>query len=446
MLHARPLRIEVAAGLDDTTFGTDAVAIMQAIERADGPAGVVVLMDLGSAVLSTELALDLLQDASIRERVTLSPAPLVEGLIVAAVAAAGGANRAEVAAEARDALMGKSGHLTTAREGAAPEVLEIGAAEIVGVFTVENPHGLHARPAARLVSEVRALDALVQLRNLTTDGSPVPAGSLSRVATLAALHGHQVEVRASGPQAEEAVEHVLTLAARRFDETLGEEAEPAPSSDRVGPGPSPRVPRNRDRPGSPAHRGTVDLDREPVGEPAAEWRRIVEAVAAVRRDIEHVRVVTAREVGAGQASIFDAHLSLLTDTEMLADVKGRTSAGIGASSAWAGCLADVERAWASLPDPYLRERAADVHAVAEQVLRALTGEPARRMSAQGVLVANDLTPAEAAGLDLGLVTGVLLAQGSPSSHAAILARARDIPVVVAAGAEVLTILKAPLCS
>ena len=120
MLHGRPLRIEVAAGLDETTFGTDAVAIMQAIERADGPAGVVVLMDLGSAVLSTELALDLLQDPSIRDRVTLSPAPLVEGLIVAAVAAAGGASRAEVAAEARDALMGKSGHLSTPPEGAAP--------------------------------------------------------------------------------------------------------------------------------------------------------------------------------------------------------------------------------------------------------------------------------------------------------------------------------------
>ena len=60
-----------------------------------------------------------------------------------------------------------------------------------------------------------------------------------------------------------------------------------------------------------------------MGEPAAEWRRIVESVAAVRREIEHVRVVTAREVGAEQASIFDAHLSLLTDAEMLADVKAR---------------------------------------------------------------------------------------------------------------------------
>src|SRR5439155_25042879 len=149
----------------------------------------------------------------------------------------------------------------------------------------------------------------------------------------------------------------------------------------------------------------VDVDQAPVGEPAAEWRRVVEAVAAVRRDVEHVRVVTARDVGAEQASIFDAHLSLLTDTERLAEVKARTSAGVGAVSAWAGCLVDVEREWASLPDPYLRERAADVHAVADQVLRALTGEPALRMTSKGVLVATDLTPAEAAGLDLDLVTG-----------------------------------------
>ena len=444
MLHGRPLRIEVAAGLDETAFGTDAVAIMQAIERADGPAGVVVLMDLGSAVLSTELALDLLQDPSIRDRVTLSPAPLVEGLIVAAVAAAGGAGRAEVAAEARDALMGKSGHLSPPPNGSTSDASDVATEEIVGVFSVENPHGLHARPAARLVSEVRALDASVQLRNLTTDGSPVPAGSLSRVATLAALRGHELEVRASGPQAQEAVEHLITLAARRFDETVDDVLEetadpPAPPMTAPDNGPLPASPGIAIGPLRRLTAVPVDVDQQPVGEPAAEWRRIVESVAAVRREVEHVRVVTAREVGAEQASIFDAHLSLLTDAEMLADVKARTSTGVGAVSAWAGCLADVEREWASLPDPYLRERAADVHAVGDQVLRALTGEPARRMTSKGVLVADDLTPTETASLDLGLVTGVVLAHGSPSSHAAILARARDIPVVVAAGPDVLGI-------
>jgi phosphoenolpyruvate-protein phosphotransferase/dihydroxyacetone kinase phosphotransfer subunit len=440
MLHGRPVRIEVAAGLDDTTFGTDAVSIKEAVERVDGPAGVVVLMDLGSAVLSAELALDLIADPSIRDRVTLSPAPLVEGLIVAAVAAAGGASRAEVAAEARGALLGKAAHLSAPTDSGAAEPGPVATAEIVGVFSIENPHGLHARPAARLVSEVRGLDASVSLRNLTNGSGPVPADSLSRVATLAALRGHEVEVRASGPQAHEAVEHLLTLAKRRFDEpveTAGQEQVAASTAPLRGPLPA--------SPGiaiGPARKLTtvpMDLDHSALGEPPAEWRRIVESVAAVRREIEHVRVLTAREVGAEEASIFDAHLSLLADAEMLADVKARIGTGIGAVAAWAGCLADVERAWAELPDPYLRARAEDVRAVSDQVLRALTGEPARQTVAEGVLVARDLTPAEAAGLDADLVVGVVLAQGSPTSHAAILARARDIPLVVAAGRDVLSV-------
>ncbi len=440
MLHGRSLRIEVAAGLDETTLGTDAVSISAAIERADGPGGVVVLMDLGSALLSAELALDLLDDPTARDRVTLSAAPIVEGLVVAAVAAAGGASRAEVAAEARDALMGKAAHLAEPAPEVAPEPRP---AEAVGVFTVANPHGLHARPAARLVSEVRALDANVQLRNLTTGAGPVPAASLSRVATLAAVLGHQVEVRASGPQAQEAVEHLLTLATRRFDETDEDAAQARPSPverPRAG-GPLPGSPGMVIGPVRILTSAGVDPDQDdrPPAEPAAEWRRIVEAVATARREIDLARVATMRDLGASQASIFDAHLSLLADAEMLADVKARLSEDVGAVGAWTSCLAEVEAEWARLPDSYLRERAADVRAVAEQVLRALTGRTARRIAASGILVAEDLTPAETAGLDLDLVTGVVLAYGSPTSHAAILARARDIPVVVSAGPDVLTL-------
>ena len=371
---------------------------------------------------------------------TLSPAPLVEGLIVAAVAAAGGASREEVAAEARGALMGKAAHLSTPEQGPAEpdEAAEGRSSECSGSTT---PTDCTPDRPARLVSEVRALDASVRLRNLTTGAGPVPAGSLSRVATLSALQGHEVEVRASGPQAREAVEHVLALAKRRFDETLGEGVEPTapPQTASSTSGPLPASPGIAIGPARRLTSEPVDPDQRPVGEPAVEWRRIVESVAAVRREIEHARVVTARRVGPEQASIFDAHLSLLADAELLADVKARIGAGLGAAAAWARCLAEVEREWAGLPDPYLRERAADVRAVGDQVMRALTGQSARRLAATGVLVASDLTPAETAGLDLELVTGVLLAEGSPTSHAAILARARDIPVVVMAGEEVLSI-------
>ena len=435
MLHGRPVRIEIAAGLDETTFGTDAVQVKQAIEKVDGAEGVVVLMDLGSAVLSAELALDLLDDPTARDRVVLSSAPIVEGLVVAAVAASGGASRAEVAAEARAALMGKAAHLSTPDEAASPEVAAPSAADVVGTFRVGNQHGLHARPAARLVSEVGGLDATVTLTNLTTGAGPVPAGSLSRVAMLGAQHGHDVEVRAAGPQAQEAVEHLVALAARHFDETSPPvAAEPAATAGPVAASPGIAI--------GPVRRITappLSYDDPGSGDPATEWRRIAEAVAEVRRDIEHVRALTLREVGETEAGIFDAHLTLLADSEMLADVRQRIGSGLGASAAWTACLSDIEHQWSELPDAYLRERAADVRAVRDQVRRVLAGVGNHQTVAEGVLVARDLTPAQAAGLDTSQVKGIVLAAGSPTSHAAILARSRAIPLVVSAGRDVLTV-------
>ncbi|MDQ1513632.1 MAG: multiphosphoryl transfer protein, partial [Microbacteriaceae bacterium] len=349
-----------------------------------------------------------------------------------------GAGRTEVAAEARAALMGKNAHLSADETAAVvPQVPEGDA--IVGMFTLANQHGLHARPAARLVGEVGGLDATVTLRNLTTDVGPVPAGSLSRVATLGARRGHQVEIRATGPQAQEALEHLLALAARNFDETVDAHPEPVPAASSPGAGPvaaSPGIAIG------PLRRLTVPpIEPEPaeVGDPATEWRRIAEAVAEVRRDIEHLRALTVREVGAAEAGIFDAHLTLLADAEMLSDVKARVGAGVGAETAWTRCFADIELQWSELPDPYLRERAADVHAVGEQVRRVLAGAAAQLTVGEGILVARDLTPAETAGLDVSLVRGIVLAAGSPTSHAAILARSRGIPLVVSAGRDILAL-------
>jgi phosphoenolpyruvate---glycerone phosphotransferase subunit DhaM len=80
------LRIEGAGGIADGSLGTDAAAIMAAIQAADAGVGVVVLVDLGSAVLATQTALELLGE-DVAARVRLSGGPLVEGAVVAALQA-----------------------------------------------------------------------------------------------------------------------------------------------------------------------------------------------------------------------------------------------------------------------------------------------------------------------------------------------------------------------
>jgi phosphocarrier protein FPr len=434
MLHGKQIRIAVAAGLDDTTFGTDAAQIVDAITAADQGAGVVVLMDLGSAVLSAELALELLDD-DLRERVVLCPAPLVEGLVVAAVAAANGADSNEVAAEAAGALAGKVGHL-----GSAPTAVtdvDRDSDELTGSFVVANQHGLHARPAARLVQEVRRRDAHARIRNRRTGSEWVDAGSLSKIATLGVRSGDEVEVRVSGSQAVESLDHILSLAARNFDEVPGEAAPPPEAA--VHQAPIAAGPGLGIGPAHSARLGAITVPDTPADEPAVEWRRLGKAIAGVRRTISQLRTRTARDVGEAEAAIFDAHQLLLDDAALLDSVRSRIDGGLSAVSAWSAAVQDLAAEFAAVPDPYLRARAEDVGAVGDQVLRALLGGSEHSVGRTGVVIAADLTPAEAAELDPARVAAVLLAFGSPHAHNVILLRAKGIPVIVGAGPSVLSI-------
>jgi phosphoenolpyruvate-protein phosphotransferase/dihydroxyacetone kinase phosphotransfer subunit len=432
MLTGPGVAIVVAAGLDEETFGTDAVQIQEALVEADDGDGVVVLMDLGSAVLSAELALELLDDDEARERVLLCPAPLVEGLVVAAVTAASGAGRAEVAAEALGALAGKQSQLAPTMGGPTSSV----TAAATGTFTLTPAHGLHARPAARVVQVLQGLNAQVELRNRTTGSDWVPGASLSRLATLGAQHGHQVDVRADGPQAAAAIEQLQALAGRNFDENPSLPAMdesnrdgPLPASPGIGIGPA----------------ITPDLDPElpsprAMSSPAEERQRLATAIDAVRAHLHQVRARVAAETSAAEAGIFDAHLALLADPDLAAVARAGIETGQSAEAAWAGAVSRAAAGLEALPDAYLSSRAADIHAVGEQVRRQLlTSDQKPTDAASGVLVAADLTPDEAATLNPDRVAAVVLAFGSPTAHSAILARARGIPTVVAAGPAVLEI-------
>src|SRR4051794_28833595 len=146
--------IEPAGGLDDGSIGTDAERVRAAIERVASDDGVLVLMDLGSALMSAEIAVEMLEGAA---PVELSAAPLVEGAVAAAARARGGASLSEVAAEARGALRMKD--VTT--EEAEPIGVGKNEAALRATVTIALPHGLHVRPAAQVVAVAGRHDASV---------------------------------------------------------------------------------------------------------------------------------------------------------------------------------------------------------------------------------------------------------------------------------------------
>ena len=222
--EALKIAVSAGAGPDHTEFGTDATDIARAITEVDSPDGVLVLMDLGSAILSAEMALELLPP-EVRQRVRFCPGPLVEGGIAAGVQASLGSDIETVCREAHRALQPKAEQLEGSAEIAAPAVESTSPAEGQDFHHVEvvlkNAHGLHARPAARFVQLASKFDAEILVSNLTNQKGPVSAKSLNALATLGALRDHRIRILARGKQATEALEALRQLVEERFGEPVG---------------------------------------------------------------------------------------------------------------------------------------------------------------------------------------------------------------------------------
>jgi phosphocarrier protein FPr len=453
--------IEAAGGMADPegAIGTDAVLVHAAIERAMGPDGVLVLMDLGSAVMSAEMAVEMIA-AEHDAQVLLCEAPLVEGAVAAAARAGAGAPLDEVAAEARSALGMKAAQLGI-EDGAGAGAAEAGPpaddpSAVQARLHVGNALGLHARPAARFVETAARFDTAISVQDETSGRGPADARSLSGLVMLAARQGDTLLVRAGGPDAADALEALAALAADGFGDGLGAPApaaapEPEPAAAPAAtepPGPGARLTGVAVAPGiviAPARRlaapARPEIPDAPAGDPAEERARLDAARAAARHDVEAAREHVAGQVGAAEAAIFDAHLLLLDDAALVDPAIHAIDAGESAARAWSAAAAATAESYRSLDDPYLRERAADVQDVGDRVLRHLVGAPpaAAAPSAAGILVVDDLTPGEAAALDPQLVDGLVLARGGATSHAAILSRALGIPSVAGLGAGVLAI-------
>jgi PTS hybrid protein len=106
---AEEVHVLAAGGTDDGEIGTSATKIAAAIEAADDGDGALVLVDLGSAVLSARMAIEELVGDEVRERVRISEGPLVEGAVIGAVQASTGSSLDEVdQAATRAATMRKA--------------------------------------------------------------------------------------------------------------------------------------------------------------------------------------------------------------------------------------------------------------------------------------------------------------------------------------------------
>jgi len=215
---AASVTIVAAGGTDEEGIGTSFEKVQSGLASADSGDGVVVLYDLGSALLTTETAVDFLEDDAVRERVRVVDAPLVEGAVAAAVAAEMGSGLDDVVAAARtagggtEAEAGATGAASGSDSGAHGGDASAGAdGAVERTVVLVNRDGLHARPAADFVKLAGSFDARI-------DVNGVDAQSLLAIMSLGLVRGAEARIRATGPDARRAVDELSELIETGFGE------------------------------------------------------------------------------------------------------------------------------------------------------------------------------------------------------------------------------------
>ena len=303
-------------------------------------------------------------------------------------------------------------------------------------LTVAFDHGLHVRPAAQVAAALQPFTADV---SLVFRGRTANARSPVAMMSLGAHRGDALEARARGRDAVAALAALATVLPEKWCQTpisagqkmvsdtiFPKRIEAAIASRGIAVG---RVVHWARPEIAVAERGSGE-----AGEGAALER-------AIERVCQHLEALAAGARGERRA-LMEAHAQLAADPELRGRAREALSRGKSAAFAWRQATRGVAEALAALDDARMRERAADLRDLEDQVLAVLAGEDpgaTRRFDADAVIVADDLPPSAVLALERGMVAGFCTARGGPTSHVSILAAAAGIPALVAAGSKVLEI-------
>jgi PTS hybrid protein len=389
---------------------------MEAIESVADTDHVLVMMDIGSALLSAETALDLL-DPAIAAKVRLCAAPLVEGTLAATVSAASGSDIDKVIADAMSALEAKRVQLglpSLAQNG--PEATPMAddlSGESVSVV-IKNHNGLHVRPASRLVAALSGFNAELVLEK---GGKCVSPDSINQIALLQVRCNDTLRLLARGPDAEAALAAFQALAAENW-RAAGRRARGLYSSRLARAGKSAPLPAACP-PASPANRCR---HRQRTATPAAGVRP--DAGRSQCADHAGGRALFCRYRGH-----FSGHHTLLDDPDLYEAARDIVrQEQCNAEWAWYQVLADLSQQYRQLDDAYLQARYIDVDDLLHRTLRHLQGgsEEPLAVHEPTIIIADDLFPSSVLQLDPRLVKGICLRAGSEASHGAIIARQAGI--------------------
>ncbi|EKT54249.1 dihydroxyacetone kinase phosphoryl donor subunit DhaM [Providencia sneebia] len=434
MQDKKNCQIIAAAGIDDEEhpIGTDAIKVMEAIETLSEASHIILLMDLGSALLSAETALDLI-DPDLAQKVYLCSAPLVEGTIAITAATSGGASIDTVLEEARQALRSKQQQLNDESTEAASQETEqskLSDKAIKSEWIVKNPSGLHVRPAAKLAALLSGFDVDVEL---CKDKKYADAKSMNQIALLQVRYGDKITLIAEGPDSATAITAFEQLAKQNFGDDIHTNGKTVLNGKNIY---TPTVS------GVAYHwKSTTEyssLDKEHLDNESIENRinKVTQAITLLKKQLEVRANNLTEQLGKSIADIFRGHSLLLDDDDIIDaikyEIKDNNSSIYDAINF---VFNEMSAQYKQLDDPYLQARYIDIDDLKNQLLMLIFAIKPQQinLTVPSIILSDNMGPSEILRCQHPMVSGVILANGSPYSHTSIIAARLGIPMLVDIG-------------
>ena len=181
----------------------------------------------------------------------------------------------------------------------------------------------------------------------------------------------------------------------------------------------------------------IEINKCPCKNPEEEKAKLIEARNKTKEQLQKIRDTTAKKVSEEKAAIFDAHITLLEDEDLLQEVNDIiTDEKVSADYALSKGIEVYRQILSDVQDEYLRERAGDLADIADRWIRNILGETIVELSdipKNSIIIARDLTPSDTANLNLENTLGFITEIGGRTSHTSIMARSLEIPAVVGIG-------------
>ncbi len=318
---------------------------------------------------------------------------------------------------------------------------------------IQNPTGLHARPAKEFVNHAKKFKSDIRVHH---GAKKANAKSLISMLTLGVESGSEIRIVVDGVDEVEAMAALESAVISGLGEgdhiEKNNQAKKAEVEKPAAPPPAPPTAENEIRgiaaapgiaigPVFQFRKKELEIEETFAGS-SEEKNRLQEAIEHARGQLGSLKKQMLAKEATAEADIFDVHLEILDDPDLLDNVLLKIDQQQPAAQAWQATVEARAKLVAGLDDPLLAARSADLHDVGYRVLRLLVGADStgdKFPDHPVIVMAEDLAPSDTAGLDKDKVLGFSTVVGGPTAHSAIIARALSLPAVVSAGEKVLDI-------